>query len=210
MRTKKRGPVALNSASPALANDPGNLQPAENVSETGSEKPNRISFNVTSEGGPDWERMLPKTRTQLTELLNNKSVQKELGMSEAQSKEISALGFGDDEANALLDVLSKIDSVAAAKIYGVPMEVTAQAFEFTPDHRKKINPPLTRVLNKWGPAILKTWKDEIGLSMIFLSVLNTQVSLMHILEAKRKKNLPATPEKVTPITQAETKLPTGD
>jgi hypothetical protein len=210
MRTKKRSTVAPIFGSPAPANTPDNLQPLGTAPENGSEKPNRISFNVTPEGSPDWERMLPKTRAQLTDLLKDKSVQKELGISESQAKEISELGFGDDEANALLDLLSKIDSVAASKIYGVPMEVTVQAFEFTPDHRKKINPPLTRVLNKWGPAILKTWKDEIGLTMILFAVLNSQVTVMHILEAKRKRNAPApAPAKVTPISE-EKKEPTGD
>jgi len=209
MRTKKRSPVAPISGLPAPATDHSNPQPAGISLETGSEKPNRISFNVTNEGAPDWERMLPKTRAQLTDLLKDKSVQKELGISETQAAQITEMGFGEDEANALLDLLGNIDSVAASKIYGVPGEITAKAFAFTPDHRKKINPPLTRVLNKWGPAIVKTWKDEIGLGIVFFAVLNAQVRFMHILDEQRKKNLPATLEKVTPI-KVEEKPATGD
>lgn len=201
MRTKKRSPMA---PKPAFA-DPQN-SPSPEVSEPPGpdierEKPNRISFNTTPEGVPDWERMLPKTKAQLTDMLKSKSVQKELGITEQQAKEISEIGFGEDEANALLDLLQAVDSLGAAKIYGVPMEVASQAFAFTPDHRKKMNPPLTRLLNKWGPSILKTWKDEIGFSIVFLSVLNTQVQLMHILEAKRRRLAPG-PKSVTPITQA--------
>jgi len=64
-------------------------------------------------------------------------------------------------------------------------------------------------LNKWGPAIVKTWKDEIGLGIVFFAVLNAQVRFMHILDEQRKKNLPATPEKVTPI-KVEEKPATGD
>ena len=169
------------------------------------EKPNRISFNMTPEGAPDWERMLPKTRAQLTDLLKSKSVQKELGITEQEAKEITEIGFGEDEANAFLDLLSNIDAAAASKIYGVPMEITSQAFAFTPDHRKKINPPMVRVLNKWGPSILKTWKDEIGLTIVLLAVLNAQVRVMHMMEDRRRKNAPA-PKPVTPITQAPAKV----
>jgi hypothetical protein len=201
MRTKKRNAMA---SKPVLADPQANPQtdaPEPPGPDIEREKPNRISFNVTPEGNPDWERMLPKTKAQLTDLLKSKSVQKELGITEQQAKEISEIGFGEDEANALLDLLQAIDSMGAAKIFGVPMQVTSEAFAFTLDHRKKMNPPLTRLLNKWGPSILKTWKDEIGFSIIFLSVLNTQVQLMHILEAKRRRLAPA-PKPVTPISQA--------
>lgn len=190
MRTRKRKPVALEGTSAVPENNPLNLPAPENGAFEASEKPNRISFNVTPEGVPDWERMLPKTKVQLTELLRSKSVQKELGISEQQAQQIADVGFGEDEANALLDLLGNIDAVVASKIYDVPMEITSQAFAFTPDHRKKINPPLARVLNKWGPAILKTWKDEIGVAIILFAVLNTQVTAMRMMEEKRKRLQP--------------------
>jgi hypothetical protein len=210
MKTRKRKPVAADiDSTPGNANVNSDAAPVDSTPESEREKPNRISFNVTPEGAPDWERMQPKTKTQLTEVLQNKAVQKELGISQEQAKQISEIGFGEDEANALLDLLGNIDSVAASKIYGIPGEITSQAFAFTPDHRKKINPPLARILNKWGPAMLKTWKDEIGLGIVFFSVLNSQVRIMHILEDKRKRNLPATsgPRSVTPISEPAASKP---
>ena len=206
MKTRKRAPAQANTKL-----DPPNSEPnaVPNLSDSSAEKPNRISFNVTPEGVPDWERMLPKTRAQLTELLKDKAVQETLGLNTEQVKKIEEIGFGEDEANALLDLLSSIDSIAASKIYKVPHEVTSEAFAFSADHRKKINPPLARVLNKWGPAILKTWKDEIGLGIVLFAVLNSQVRLMHILESKRRKNLtpPPAPRPVTSISEAPREIP---
>lgn len=196
MRTKKRSTNAPSSDSPNSGVTPNLTDTADNT----GEKPNRISFNVTAEGIPDWERMLPRTKIQLTELLTNKTVQEKLGISPTEAKEVLLTGFGEDESNALLDLLSGINSVAASRIYQVPTEVTSVAFSFSADHRKKINPPLTRILNKWGPAVIKTWKDEIGLGIVFLSVLNAQVRLMHILEEQRKKKQP---RPVTPISKTE-------
>lgn len=205
MRTKKPRTMAPKPAFADSQTSPSPDAPELPGPEIEREKPNRISFNMTPEGAPDWERMLPKTRAQLTDLLKSKSVQKELGISEQEAKEITEIGFGEDEANAFLDLLSNIDAAAASKIYGVPMEITSQAFAFTPDHRKKINPPMVRVLNKWGPSILKTWKDEIGLTIVLLAVLNAQVRVMHMMEDRRRKNAPA-PKPVTPITQTPPKV----
>jgi len=210
MRTKKRNASAVKTDSPNMSDTSSVASPVIDVVEIEKEKPNRISFNTTPEGAPDWERMLPKTKSQLTEILRSKAVQKELGISPEEAREAIEAGFGEDEANALLDLLSGINSVAASKIYGVPGEITSVAFKFSEDHRKKINPPLSRVLNKWGPAILKTWKDEIGLGLVLLATLNAQIRLMHMLEDRRKKNLPAQPPaKVSSISEvkpAETSL----
>jgi hypothetical protein len=203
MKTRKRASTqAINASAPA--NPPA--EPSAIDAAADSQKPNRISFNVTPDGSPDWNRMLPKTKEQLTELLKNKQVQEALGITPEEAKKPEELGFGEDEANALLDFLSPIFSFSASRFYGVPMDITSQAFTFTPDHRKKVNPPLTRVLNKWGPSLIKQWKDEIGLAIILAAILNSQVRIMHMLEDKRKRETPRRPPApVTPI--SETKPP---
>ena len=58
---------------------------------------------------------------------------------------------------------------------------------------------MQRVMNKWAPALLKTWKDEIGLAVILVATINAQIRLMHMLEEQRKKTEPVSREKVTPI-----------
>lgn len=117
------------------------------------------------------------------------------------------LTFGDDESYAILDLLHGFNSNAASRIYKIPHEVTSEAFQFSMDHRKKITPAMNKVLNKWGPLIIKKWKDEIGLGIVMFSVLNSQVRAMHFLENKRRKNLPQTVtlrNNVTPISEPQT------
>lgn len=201
MKTRKKKPPTFGADSEPVV--PESQVNKEETVKSDGEKANRISFFVTDEGLPDFARMQAKTKGQLSELLRNKAVQSELGITPEEAKKIEEIGFGEDEANGLLDFLSAIDSAAASRIYKVPREVTSVAFQFTPDHRKKINPALTRVLNKWGPAILKTWKDEIGLGIVLLSVINAQVTLMHILETRRQKasGPQSVPNKVTNISE---------
>jgi len=188
MKTRKAKPGAVETDSPN-AKPEISAQPAPVESER--EKAARISFFVTDGGMPEWERMLPKTKEQLAEILRSPNVQKELGISPEEAKQIADMSFGEDEANALLDMIGGINSVAASKLYGIPYEITSKAFSFTPDHRKKACPPIAKVINKWAPMFLKTWKDEIGAAIILFAILNSQVRVMHILEDQRKKNLPA-------------------
>lgn len=213
MKTRKANNVSAKANVPSIPEDGKNAPqtPSAGLSPdgvSGAEKTPRVSFFVSPDGTPEWERMLPKTKEQLADILRNPNVQKELGVSPEEAKQIAEMGFGEDEANALLDLIGNINAVAAAKIYGIPGEVTSKAFTFTADHRKKINPPLTRVLNKWAPLMLKTWKDEIGLGIVLFAVLNAQVHVMHMLENQRQKslgNVPARPPAVpvTPIFKPE-------
>jgi hypothetical protein len=202
MRTKKHKPLAPEAPSadsePVVPSIPS--EPTEPKAET--EKLNRISFFVSNEGTPEWNRIAPQTKARLAAILQNPQVQKELGFTKEEAKEISELGFGEDEANTILDLLGTADSFAASLIYKVPADICSQAFSFSPDHRKKINPPLQRVLNKWAPAVLKTWKDEIGLAMILFATLNAQIRVMHMLDERRKKNIPRPVTPITPITEA--------
>lgn len=208
MKTRKRKAVAPDML---VADSTAEISQAQSAPEASADKPDRISFYVGADGAPEWDRISPSTKEKLTSILQNAKVQKELGFNKEQAEAISKIGFDETEANALLDALSGIDSTAASMIYKIPGSVTSEAFAFTPDHRKKINPPLVRVLNKWGPAMLKTWKDEIGLAIVFFAVLNSQVRLMHILEEKRKRNLPREDKKATVTTikeaVAEKKVP---
>jgi hypothetical protein len=197
MKTRKR---KLGQAIDGVPGLDATSETPQSATESSQEKADRLSFFMSAEGVPDWERMIPATRERLASVLQNPKVQKELGFSKEEARTISEIGFGDDEANALLDILGSIDSFAASAIYKVPPDICSKAFTFTPDQRKKISPPMQRVLNKWAPMILKTWKDEIGLGMVLLATLNAQVRVMHILDEQRKKNTPQkAPATVTPI-----------
>jgi hypothetical protein len=138
---------------------------------------------------PQWDRLHPKTVDQLRAILSDKNCQKKLGIAEPV-KEVHEQGFDDTEANGLLDLLQTIKAAGASKVFDVPYDITSQAFTDTELQRNKMVPPITKLLNKWGPSILKTWKDEIGAGIIFISVTNAQIKMMRHLEAAKKRTGP--------------------
>src|SRR5271170_5689474 len=215
MRTKKA--IKSNTIGTSLDSKP---QPLPGPETGGEEKalPNRISFFVTDQGLPEWDRVSPKTKSQLELILRDKSVQHELGISPEVANAIIDAEFGDDEANGILDFISMGTKLGGQFVFKAPPDICQQAFTFTPDQRKKLSPSMIRLMNKWGPAILKTWKDEIGFSLLMLSALNVQVQTMHILVEKRKKEssgpraVPKIPkeEVAKPVEKAETIIIDGN
>lgn len=150
----------------------------------------RISFYIDENGIPQWDRLSPRTTEQLKVIFGNKDSQAKLGFVPPTVKEVYEQGFDETEANALLDLLQIIKAAAASKMFEVPHEITSRAFTDTELQRSKQVKPITKLLNKWGPSLLKTWKDEIGAGIVFVSVTNAQVQMMKHLDAQRKKSQP--------------------
>lgn len=188
MKTRKRkGDESERESSAA----PPSLPAESAASETASQKVNdRISFYIGEDGLPQWDRISPKTIDQLRSILNSSDAVERLGVKRETVKEAHELGFDATEANALLDLLEILKAAGASKIFDVPHEITSRAFKDTELQRSKMVPPITKVLNKWGPSLLKTWKDEIGAAIIFVSVTNAQTQMMRHLDAQRKKSQP--------------------
>jgi hypothetical protein len=181
MRTKK-GDGASASAEPKQ-----NSAPAESTS---AKTADRLSFFIDAESGlVQWDRISGKTKTQLEKIFRASETQSQLGYvppSPKEVKEAYEVAFDATEVNAILDLLQVIDATAAAKMFDVPLDITTQAYTFTDLHRSKLTPTYAALLNKWGPSVMKTWKQEIGAALVTVSVLNAQYRTMRALEKARK------------------------
>jgi|ERR1700761_2394975 len=191
MRTRK---TKSESASKGATESTAPLSQATEATAANSEtvKTNeRISFYIDDNGLPQWDRISPKTVDQLRAIFESKDSHKKLGIAPPpDTKEAYEVGFDATEANALLDLLQIVKAYGASKAFDVPVDITTKAFTDTELQRSKMVPPIAKLMNKWGPSLLKTWKDEIGAGIIFVAVTNAQVQVMRHLEAQRKANSP--------------------
>lgn len=188
-----------------------NGTPPPDVQDSIRDAEDKIFLQIhTVEGKPDPSRMRETTKEKLRELYNNAEVLKAIGVvKKKESGGDGDLTIGSDEANALLDVIQMVKVPGATAIYKCSPAIAAQAFTDSELQRSKMTPHLAKVLNKWSPLILKTWKDEIGLAVVMLSVVNAQIRTMHILIDSQKAAPPPprvqpapmpspSPKKVTP------------
>jgi hypothetical protein len=166
-----------------------------------------LRFFVADDGTVDFSRMQGKTVEDLKNFVRRPEVKKNLNLETAQTGGEKDEGFGTLEANALLDVLCGIEAPVASRLYGVPFDICHEAFQFAPEVRSKINPSMIRLLNKWAPLILKTWKDEVGFALVMGSAVNLQIQTMRLLEKKRKDKVDGATKTVIPIRSAESSNP---
>ena len=202
----ENGEIKTSEIPEISANENSENSPAEPAPEHPEifENNRRVSFTVDADGHIDFDKLQDKTKIQLKEIFSRPSELRKLGLSPQVSQTISEMGFGEDEANAILNFITTIDAPIASRMYNVPREICVKAFTFDDYQRSKLNPPMIRLMNKWGPSVLKTWKDEIGFALIMFSTLSAQVTAMNILNERHQRTLPANASpNVTPI-NAET------
>lgn len=161
-----------------------------------------IGWLETADGKIQFERMTDKTKKKFRSLLESPEFIRAIG-AEPPSPAASSPGklpeIGDQECNMILDLLGTVSGIGASYIYKVPREITAKAFQYTPDMRKKINPNLSAVLNKWAPHFLKSYKDEVGLAIVLFGAVNAQLTVMRILDGQRTKDNGTRPTPPRPV-----------
>jgi hypothetical protein len=155
-----------------------------------TEELKNISYKEV-DGKIAWDDMRDTQKENVKEFYARPDVQAVLEVP-AEKKEDKP-EFGDDEASALLDFLQPVLAIGSSKIFKVPHEITVQAYVFDDHMRKKLNPRMAKLLNKWGPSVFKAYKDEIGFGLVMLSCVSAQTKHMRILHDKSKR------AKVTPI-----------
>lgn len=183
---------------------------ATNSVEDNLERQN-ISF-VERDGKIAFDEMRESQKEKLREFVNRPEVQAEFApKTETKSDDAK---FDVDEANALLDFLQPVLAIGASKVYGVPAEITSQAYVFNDNMRAKLSPRMTRLLNKWGPSIFAKYKDEIGCGLILVSCVAVQTKQMKFLAKrandKKVTQMPSPAPVAVPTPDEEKTAVTGD
>jgi hypothetical protein len=168
-------------------------------------------FYTEKNGEIVWDEMRPSAKESLRDFYMRNDVRKNLGITEEKSVEDSS-EFGKDEADGLLDLLQPVLAIGASKVYNVSYDITSKAYVFDDAQRKKINPRLIRLLNKWGPSIFKQYKDEIGCGVVLISAVAAQTKMMKFMDAqeKKKKQVVTMPQSAPRPSVQEKSEATGD
>lgn len=208
----KKGPVSAESnekdgakTSPASA-----TPPASNENE-GRASRVAVSWYVNDKGVIEFDRMRPKMKEALKNLITDPEVIKNLGISQQQAKDaVEVVDFITPEACGFIyDTLAKVEKWIAVK-KGVSPEIAATIFSYTKDDKEKLCPLTARVLNKYATEWMRKYREEIQLAFMFLTITAVKVAMLKMtLQAqelsKTKAPAPArTNGAETPAPVAET------
>jgi rRNA processing protein Gar1 len=169
-------------ASKPVIEAPKPLQTVENTPsqapQNDSDAENRVAlaYYVDDKGAIQWERMRPKMKDAIREFVNNPEVKKQFGsVTEISSAQVEV--FDPKWCGTIYDVIGKVESFFAGKMYKISPEICEQAFTYTPAEKEKLAEPTAKVINKYAPIWLVQFKDEIALAFLFVTITAVKLQL---------------------------------
>lgn len=208
MKTKRSAgkPAQSEVRTPAEATKPAAKPANVEQSESASDPRVALVYYKDRDGKPDFVRMQERVKENFRAFFSDPDNRKGIGLVAAEPSKaaVSSDLFGQDEVEVFYNGLEFIDAVVASKLYGVPYELAAEAFTFDELQRRKLSGPTLRVINKWGPAILAKYKDEIGLGIILFSSVTAQTRKLKKL---RREKSPEPANKVRSISEDKPATP---
>ncbi len=163
------------------------------------EKTNRISIPLTKDGQIEWDSMREKTREKVKQLIGAPS-----GAPSAAPVEV----FDPAWTGAMYDTIGKIESFAAVKLYKFTPEIADLAFAYTPAEKEKLAGPTAKVINKYAPAWLEQFKEEIALAMLFVTFTAVKFQMASALMAQHNA-MQSMKERATPPRPIDSPLPSA-
>lgn len=155
--------------------------PAANPSDSAvtEEKVNRLSFPIDENGNPQWDKMQAKTREKVKALMGERNA--------APVAEKTIEVFDPAWTSSLYDIIGKVESFAAQKMYKFPPDIAEMAFTYSPAEKEKLAGPTAKVINKYAPEWLEKFKDEIALAGLFVTITAIKFQMASMLIAQSQK-----------------------
>lgn len=160
-----------------------------------------VSWFVDDKGAIQWDRMRPKMKDAIRDFVTNAEVQRQFGASGEAPASVEM--FDPKWTGTLYDVIGKVESFFAAKMYKISPEICEQAFTYTPAEKDKLAEPTAKVINKYAPIWLVQFKDEIALAFLFVTITAVKLQMAVALQQlktqaeKAKTQMPA-PQPIRP------------
>ena len=189
MKTKNRKPARPTNE---IGNLPGfrdtpremaakEIEDAQQPEET---KRNRLqlSFDLLEDGTPDFSNMRDSTRKKVIEFINHPRTATEFGTKASTGQVIDLFPMGPDDKypvmiGSLYNVIGTLESLAAQRFMGLPPEIASRAFTYSEMEKQILSPPTVKVLNKYAPAWLIKYQDEIALATLFINITIAKVNM---------------------------------
>lgn len=143
----------------------------------------RLSFAVDSEGRIVWDGMRSATRDKLKAVLSDPQTARNLGVEQPAIATVEV--FDPAWTGALYDSIGKVEAFFAGKIYHIPPDIAEQAFTFSEAEKEKLAGPTAKVINKYASTWMVTFKDEIALAFLFVTITAVKLQMADMLTKMR-------------------------
>lgn len=143
----------------------------------------RLAIPLDKDGRVLVGNMRDTSRDKLKDLLTNKVLAKELGVSDASVAPSMALP--PELMYPLISGLSILETLVVAKATGAPRDIVERLVPYTPEEAAQLAPALAAVLEKYSGTVLVKYEKEAALAALLIAFTIRKVSLVNIETAKR-------------------------
>lgn len=156
-------------------------------------KKRRLGFDVTEDNQIVWESMRGKTKAELTEVLKNDPVLRQM-LGHAVAAEAEAM-ITEENVRVFLGNLNKFNAWVSGQMIKrgskgkltVDPDILAHAYEFTDEQYKELCPRGARIANKWAPDWAKKYQDEFFFVLMYMDYVGQQTKHAVILQLQRNQ-----------------------
>lgn len=198
MKTKKNAQVG---------NLPGFRKSAEETAQEEIKEPQapastrerfQLSFDLNEDGSPDLTSMRGRTKEKVQAFFSDPKFAAAFGAKPAGPASIDFFPQGPGEKypamiGSLYNMVGMIEAMAVQNIWKVPAPVAVRVFTYTEQEKEALAPPTVKVLNKYAPAWLIKYQDEIALANILLTITAMKIQTARALAKMGDTTPPQTP-----------------
>jgi hypothetical protein len=124
----------------------------------------RLTIPLDKDGRPDFASMRDKTRERVRKVISDPAVARELGITPDAAPAAKVLPR--ELTMAAVTMISQLETIIIARVTKAPAAIVLAVAPYTPEEKELIAPALENVLNKYSPAVLNKWSDEIALTVL--------------------------------------------
>jgi hypothetical protein len=155
----------------------------------------RMSLTLNPDNTIAWDRLRESNRKEVERIITGWMHDPKMLSAMGIEKPIVEV-FPADWCVRIYDAAAQIEIALAPKMLGVSHEVAVAAFSFSAEEKAMLAKPTADVVNKYAPAFLARFKEEIGLVMILIPLTAAKFQLAKQLseaEREHKGHLHAVP-----------------
>jgi hypothetical protein len=156
------------------------FEDTEHVDRPTNDRPTRLLLALDDSGNIAWDRMQDKTRAAARRAIqNDPTLQVSAGSSAPPVTDMlppAAMG-------ALVDAWAQITILVAMRWADCSRRDAALMMTYSASEKAQVADPLARVVNKYAPAVLSKYADEITLALILTTITqNKLLALRDLLD----------------------------
>ena len=195
----KTPPKTTKAPPPPATTAPG---PPETVAKTKGSENDRITIPLTDSGAPDVESMREKTKERLRRIITDPATARALGVTDAPAVAV----LPREVIYAAVNAISQLETMIVARYTKAPPQIIMAIVPYTPEETQAVAGPLENVLNKYSPAVLSKYGDEIALGALLLMMTARKIEAVQAAMAGSSRPRPV----VVPMPQAEPAPPADE